>query len=424
MEWLHDASRRAELAEHWRREIPGERVDARDYYRYVTDTSGAAERWRADVEAEIAIQSRAETRRREWQAEIAVAEAVLNNRPRPGEFPASAQELRAIHGFLDDLQMPAVMGIERWRREYDALALQSRDLARRNIEHPDRLVSLARDSIINMLADALDPNLPAEERWDRSEDFFARSSGLRSALEELAWALADWHSLLETHPVPDHKDLSAAANRILEDSKHVMEARAEFLNEVTRSRDWAGARDALTVGGAAFEIVAAARQVAEQLWARTGAPSFSKMASRIGEMPLTERAEDIEATRRLFEVRIGRLDRVWIERVDEVTNALRRADPADDAPWQEIIHPVRMANVGETLRLWCAESLPERLDVGNLDKLVTLLAFDLKVLKDTARRLRNLAAEFSGIGSFLDETLDALTAVLERSISFHASRTR
>lgn len=424
MEWLHDASRRAELAEHWRREVPGERENARDYYRYVTDTSGAAERWRAEVETEIANASGAEARRRDWQETITQAEAALIGRVGPGEFPESAREIKTIHGFLDDLPMPVVMGIGRAKPQYDALVLESRDLARRNIEDPARLASLARDSIVNMLADALNPDLPPEERWDRSQDFFDRSPGLRNALENLKQSLGYWHSLLGSRPVPDHKDLTAAANQILEDSRHVMEARAAFLNEVSSSKDWAGARAALAVGASAFEVAAAAKLVAEQLWARTGTPSFSKMASRIGEMPIPERAQDIEPTRRLFEVRMDKLDQVWRERVDEVARALRRENPADDAPWVQVAQLNRMVQVGETLRLWCAESAQKSLDVGNLDKLVTLLAFDLRVLKDTAGGLRSLGEEYSGIGSFLDETIDGLTAVMERRISFHVKRAR
>lgn len=121
---------------------------------------------------------------------------------------------------------------------------------------------------------------------------------------------------------------------------------------------------------------------------------------------------------------MDKLDQVWRERVDEVARALRRENPADDAPWVQVAQLNRMVQVGETLRLWCAESAQKRLDVGNLDKLVTLLAFDLRVLKDTAGGLRSLGEEYSGIGSFLDETIDGLTAVMERRISFHVKRAR
>jgi hypothetical protein len=263
---------------------------------------------------------------------------------------------------------------------------------------------------------------------------------LVDAFDRLTLSLSDWHAKLASEPAPT--GMSEAAEQVLADSRRVLDVRAGFLQQVQRSKEWGSAHGALVLGGGAIEVVAAARQVAEQLWARAGAPCFSKMASRLSEFPIPRAPMTVVVEQ--FRDRMDRLNVTWKGRMDEARRALTtlgkivpprgegpvvvieggEPEPVYDGPrtWQDIYQPNRIRQVEDTLRLWCEENSPGRLNVANLDKIVVLLAYDFGTLKEMARQLRQLHADYSDVALFVDDTIDGLLETLQGRISFHVGR--
>jgi len=425
IEWVHDANRRAELANEWRHEDPLKHQHPSDYYRYVTERTDTAKKWRDELEHKIDRGNQVEKAKADWISLVkATEERFRQDSPKQGDFHESASsQLKPVYDALNDLSIPVLGGIHRLYGDkatsvHDALKTEAMGLVKR--EGPVQAVKQARESIVQILADALpSKGLAPELRWKMSEDWFS-SSSLSRSFRSLDFALQDWVSELGLDKAPDKGREADLAEEVKTRCEELLEARKEFLKQVSGPEsEWNNAALPLSISGGGMEVVAVSRQIAEQLWARFGASSFTKMASRIGELNFDRPESELKDTKLLFEKNRQNLRKTWNERMEAVEDALKNLDSGD---WKELYQFNRVSHMGDWLSNWCEEIAKSSPDLQSLDTEIRLIAHDVPFLKECAREIGKLGDEYSGIGDFFDETLDSMVLVMQGQIAFQVKR--
>jgi hypothetical protein len=426
-EWLHEANRRAELEERWRREElrAGRLGNPREFYRFAVERSDAAERWRANAERELSRADREITTRREWRDQIARIEQRRAPEIVAGVFPASPdlRRLQAAYresGNLQAVLVPDIAGQlgPGWQQTYQRLLSATANFARRN-ELP-RLLDLAHSSVVTVLADALrvqDPRLLAQDCWNQADTFYG-ASDLYRQINLLKARLEDWPTLLRSEYSPLPLLMADLADQIVAVSKSALAARTRLLRQISDPLSpWRHAHNALSIAGSGLEIITAARMVAEQLWARRGVSSYQKMASRLSEV-IFDASPRAAQWRDEFLSNIKNLDTTWTDRIEEVRGSLRFVERNNNARWRQIWQPGRLDFVRHALENWC-RAIPNN-DIAAMDGSINTLAFDLRVVREMAAELQT--AGYGASADLLKDVTDGLLQLLEQQIAFHVQR--